>query len=275
MSTLPCITVRQFPALTLESRHNASGTTSALPPHWHDEYQVILTEYLLGEYHYRRARHLTPIDSLLLIHPGEIHSAQGLHDLRPAAPLRTMFIHPRLFQSLAQNADIRLPQMPFFSTDTLQDSHLFHRFRRLYETLEGAASTLEQDVSAQSALTHLMQHHARESVAFPTTGREKGGLKRVLDYLHEHSAENVALETLAAHAGLSPFHLCRAFRREFGLPPHRYQTQLRVERAKVLLRQGMPAAQVAVEAGFSDQAHLTRQFKQQVGVTPGRYLILQ
>lgn len=79
---------------------------------------------------------------------------------------------------------------------------------------------------------------------------------------------------LARVAGLSAFHLCRVFRDAVGMPPHAYQTQVRVRQAKSLLRAGMPAAQVAAAAGFSDQAHLTRHFKQIVGVTPGRYLTL-
>jgi AraC-like DNA-binding protein len=47
--------------------------------------------------------------------------------------------------------------------------------------------------------------------------------------------------------------------------------QLRVERAKCMLRQGWPASDVAARLGFADQAHLTRQFRQRVGVTPAAY----
>ena len=53
--------------------------------------------------------------------------------------------------------------------------------------------------------------------------------------------------------------------------PHAYQTQLRVRHAKSLLQARLPIALVATEAGFYDQAHLTRHFKRIVGVTPGRY----
>jgi transcriptional regulator GlxA family with amidase domain len=55
-------------------------------------------------------------------------------------------------------------------------------------------------------------------------------------------------------------------------PPRQRQTQVRVRRAKSLLRAGLPIALVAAEAGFYDQAHLTRHFKRIVGLTPGRYV---
>jgi AraC-like DNA-binding protein len=59
--------------------------------------------------------------------------------------------------------------------------------------------------------------------------------------------------------------------REVGLTPHRYIVQLRVERARKLLRQGETPAAVAAAAGFTDQSHMTRAFARQFGVSPARY----
>jgi AraC-like DNA-binding protein len=71
---------------------------------------------------------------------------------------------------------------------------------------------------------------------------------------------------------LSPFHLNRVFSKEFGLPPHAFLTQVRVARAKALLKQGTSITQTALEVGFSDQSHFTRHFRRLVSVTPGHYL---
>ena len=73
-------------------------------------------------------------------------------------------------------------------------------------------------------------------------------------------------------AGLSSFHLCRVFKAGVGLAPHAYVSQLRVRRAKQLMAEGVPIAQAAVDAGFFDQAHLSRHFKRIIGLTPGRYV---
>jgi AraC-like DNA-binding protein len=56
-----------------------------------------------------------------------------------------------------------------------------------------------------------------------------------------------------------------------GLPPHAYQTQLRLARAKTLLAQGCEVGSVASETGFFDQSHFTQQFKRHYWVTPGNY----
>lgn len=72
-------------------------------------------------------------------------------------------------------------------------------------------------------------------------------------------------------AELNPFYLVRVFRKELGLPPHEFLTQVRVEQARRLLAGACPVAQVALETGFVDQSHLTNRFKRIVGVTPKQF----
>jgi AraC-like DNA-binding protein len=55
----------------------------------------------------------------------------------------------------------------------------------------------------------------------------------------------------------------------FGLPPHQYLLQLRVDAARRLLAAKVPASEVAADVGFADQSHFVRRF---LGVTPGRYV---
>jgi len=90
-------------------------------------------------------------------------------------------------------------------------------------------------------------------------------------YLDEHATERVSLAELARHAGLSPFWLAHRFTEQVGMPPHLYQTRLRITVAQDLLRQGQRPAEVAVATGFSDQAHLTRTFLAILGTTPARF----
>ncbi len=96
-------------------------------------------------------------------------------------------------------------------------------------------------------------------------------MRRVRDYLHDHLAEQVTLDDIARLARLSPFYLLRVFGAATGMPPHTYQTQLRIRRAKELLRAGLPIAETAYLVGFADQSHLTRHFKRSVGVPPGQF----
>jgi AraC-like DNA-binding protein len=91
------------------------------------------------------------------------------------------------------------------------------------------------------------------------------------DYLRRRVHETVTLDELASISRMSRFHLARAFAARVGLPPHAYQTRLRVERAMELLRAGLRPGEVANLTGFADQSHLTRHFRRIMGVTPGEY----
>ncbi len=84
-------------------------------------------------------------------------------------------------------------------------------------------------------------------------------------------AETLSLVQLAALSGLSMHRFATAFREQVGIPPHRYQCHLRLRRARELLRQGMPPADIAAELGFFDQSHLSRHFKRRYGVTPASF----
>ncbi|MCD0506285.1 helix-turn-helix transcriptional regulator, partial [Bordetella petrii] len=63
----------------------------------------------------------------------------------------------------------------------------------------------------------------------------------------------------------------RACRAATGMTPHAYQLDLRIVRARRLLRGGLSLSRVAHELGFADQAHFQRAFKQRVAATPGTY----
>lgn len=94
---------------------------------------------------------------------------------------------------------------------------------------------------------------------------------RAIDLIDARFASPISLHELADAAGLGVRQLSRAFREATGRSPHQYLLHRRVEAAKVLIRQGLPLAEVAGQCGFSDQSQLTRTFMQHAGTTPGRF----
>ncbi len=97
-------------------------------------------------------------------------------------------------------------------------------------------------------------------------------ITRALHFMEQNFVEPVTLSQLAAIANLTLFRFAAMFRKEVGMPPYRYLSCLRVEQAKSLLEQGVPAAVAAAETGFFDQSHMYRHFKRICGVTPSQYM---
>ena len=111
-----------------------------------------------------------------------------------------------------------------------------------------------------------------EAIAIDGTTRlPLNGLAGAREYLRAHVADPVSLCQLARIAGLSKYYFLRTFSRAYGVTPHEYQMQLRLEHARQLIAEGRALSYVAYDAGFADQSHLTRRFKQSYGVTPGAY----
>ena len=89
------------------------------------------------------------------------------------------------------------------------------------------------------------------------------------EYVEVGVGEIRTLDELAEVAGLSRYHFARRFRDEVGEPPWAYVRRKRAEQAQRLLEEGRPPAEVAHEAGYADQSHLTRDLRERLGRTPG------
>jgi AraC family transcriptional regulator len=98
---------------------------------------------------------------------------------------------------------------------------------------------------------------------------------RARDLLHDRFRESLELNEIAAELGVHCVRLARQFKSTFGLTVGDYVRHLRVEFARGEIRSGKPLSNLAVEAGFSDQSHLTRIFKRLTGLTPGQYRMLR
>jgi AraC family transcriptional regulator len=102
--------------------------------------------------------------------------------------------------------------------------------------------------------------------------RASHAIERTRSLIESSLSQGCSLEDLAEEAGVSRSHFARRFRAEMGVSPHRYQSQVRVEKAKVLLRDTrMSLVDIAMELGFCSQSHFTQVFRALAGVTPRKF----
>ncbi|MDX8512105.1 helix-turn-helix domain-containing protein [Mesorhizobium captivum] len=120
---------------------------------------------------------------------------------------------------------------------------------------------------------HLLRNYVGVRKPSPNT---KGGLsplsaRRVRDFLGENFTRQVSVAELASVCGCSPSHFIGAFTRTFGMPPHRYLVNLRLDFAETLLADGKIAIkEIAYLSGFSSQGHMAATMKQYRGKTPAQ-----
>ncbi|WP_308128252.1 AraC family transcriptional regulator [Modestobacter italicus] len=150
------------------------------------------------------------------------------------------------------------------------DPVLRARVSQLHAALAPHTEGLEAESRLAFVLDRLRQHLDRAVLPAPAV-RDDRLADRLRELLDARLTEGVSLEAAAVEFGVHPTHLVRAFTRRHGLPPHRYLTGRRVDRARRLLLAGAPPAEVATAVGFYDQAHLTRHVRRMIGTTPAAY----
>jgi AraC family transcriptional regulator len=156
------------------------------------------------------------------------------------------------------------------------DPVLRHTARKLEALVDAGPSRSRLYAEALgTVLAHeLLRLNSGTGDAVPSLRGGLAGWQRrsVAQYIEENIAENISLSELATLARLSIFHFSRAFKQSFGLPPHRYHTSRRIERAKILLaKPNQSVTEIALDMGFSDTSSFTAAFRRLAGRTPTDY----
>ncbi len=205
-----------------------------------------------------------------------IVNPEDVHDGGPARggagySYRMVYLDPAIMKRVASEATASSRGGPFFPDAVVDDPALAARILRLHRALEAPTPRLEREARIFDAALQLARRHGGAPAEPRPADRGRPIVDAALDVLAANFAEDLSLSELAAVVGVDRFRLLRAFRRCLGLPPHAYQTQLRLRYAKRLIAAGEAPAMAAVAAGFADQSHLIRTFKAAYGVTPGQY----
>jgi AraC family transcriptional regulator len=120
-------------------------------------------------------------------------------------------------------------------------------------------------------LGYLQSHYATsKSTAPPRHRLSRAQMKTLTEFIETRLGSDLRVAELAALVELTPHYLTRLFRNSFGMTPHRYVLQQRLEAAKRMLRTNAAIADVAYSLGFSSQAHFTQAFRRYTGSTPAR-----
>lgn len=233
--------------------------------HFHEEYSLGLVDQGASRFWHEGGNIDVDPGSLVLIPPNALHACNPQSE--GGWKYRMLFIHPQWVRNLAD----RNGRPPEFLSPLIQ----YHRsYRamvdRMIVCLTGHGSPLEKEASALSVFAGLFKIVV-DKKAINHSGRERARLKTVKDYLYQNFLEKVTLDDLEKISGLSKFYLIHLFKAEYNVPPHAYQTLLRVNFAKKELRRQRSIADTALYAGFFDQSHFTKTFKKYVGVTPESY----
>ncbi|MBK1865435.1 AraC family transcriptional regulator [Aestuariivirga sp. YIM B02566] len=241
------------------------------PPHTHETYVIGVTLDGVHSYMHKGVKVRCEAGTICFINPDEVHD--GSPDTYGYS-YRMTYPSPDFLTAVLREATGRAVGTPRFRLAGAHDPELAQMFCAAHRALEDNTQPLLADEKLIGFYLAAVERYGGGLPSIIAAGAEPDTIARTKDYLLAHLSEATDFQDLAAHVGLSAWHLIRVFRKATGLTPHAWLVDRRVHHARELLRAGESPSHIALQCGFADQAHLTRSFKARLGVTPGQYRAL-
>ncbi len=250
---------RRDPALPfIEARSVDDGRKVCYAPHSHQSFSIGAITRGRSTYVNAGGHQQVAEGTVVLMNPGAVHACNPI-DGEPWSYFM-MYVDLPWLQALG------FQPFEVLSSDS----------PRLYQNLCELHALLEDELlSSTSKLAALRIFFSELIEQVPSRRSAENQVNTRLlaaaAFVREHCTEPLRLQDIGDAVGLSSSYLIRAFKQQFGLTPHGYLLDQRVQYARARLRRGGIISEVALEAGFADQAHLQRAFKRHLAATPGHY----
>ncbi len=269
---LPCPAVPAFwrdPRLPfIEVRSICDGRGICYGKHAHETFSIGAVTGGASTYLNGKSTQQIGAGTVVLMNPQVMYACNPIADLPWSYHM--LYIDVRWLADLQQELGVSSNgEFCPYSAVAADTPGLFFGLNRLYALLtQSDAPALEKHTAAITFFTEMQQMLAP---ARPLEPLRDDRIKRAADYICDHFSRTLTLEEICLAADLSASYLIRAFQQRYGMTPHAYLTNRRIQFSRAQLRRGHAISEVALEAGFSDQAHLQRVFKRLVAATPGQY----
>ncbi|MBU1341210.1 MAG: AraC family transcriptional regulator [Proteobacteria bacterium] len=238
--------------------------------HYHEGYALGVILQGSETYQCSKKINIAPKGSIVVVNPGEVHTGHA-SDIHDGWGYFMIYPHLSLVHKALEQLGIQKPRLPWFPDSVIFNAAFGKRLYNFMTAVESGDSTLALESHFLELLHSLIHQHADFHLPSDKLSKEPGKVKQITDKIHMEYCENLSLESLSSEVGLSSYALLRLFKKHMGISPYLIQTGLRIKKAKHHLTSGLSLADTAASCGFTDQSHMTRQFKRWMGITPGEY----
>ena len=254
----------------IEARTVADGRRVCYARHSHETFSIGLIDSGCSTYINRDHQCRIDAGTLVLMNPGDVHACNPIEN-QPWA-YRMLYVDAGWLAGLQDDLGMGGTGFRRFSPILTRDPLLQAGFRHFHGVLTDELAELSHKHRAAVEFFSTLHERLRLDGAAPVSNSK---LRRAAELIADNYQRPLKLDEISHAAGVSPSSLIRSFKKHFGMTPHAYLTNRRVQFARAELRRGIPIAEAALAAGFADQAHLQRAFKQLLAATPGHYRCLR
>lgn len=252
----------------IEARAIQDGRKICYAKHAHETFSIGAVRGGQSTMHNGTLRAQVGAGAVVVFNPQEVHACNPVDD----QPWSYVMLYVDVSWLATLQHDLGLSRnvdFHAFSTGLTTQPDLYAGLNRLYAVLTDELGDSLQKHSA--AITFFSDVQSALAPMPTSSDNTNHRLVRAAEYIRDNYTRSLKLDEICAAADLSASYLIRAFKQRYGMTPHAYLTNCRIEYSRAQLRRGKAIVDVAIEAGFADQAHLQRAFRQSVAATPGQY----
>lgn len=144
------------------------------------------------------------------------------------------------------------------------DSDTQYLFAKIIAAREQTDAYQVLDAALTLILSGLL-HTQSASVAVAT---QSAVVQKALNFINDHLYEDISTQRIAKACMMSPSSLSHTFKKEMGIPLHRFVVKKRLINAYRKIAEGEPATKVAIACGFTDYSGFYKQYKKMFGTSP-------
>ncbi|WP_375748732.1 helix-turn-helix domain-containing protein [Vibrio sp. HN007] len=240
-------------------------------PHYHIDFHIGLVVSGVQEQKFNRNKVLLAPGRISVMPPGEVHDGITYRD--SPYQLNTFRISPELVQACFSDM-FSVNNLPQFGGAMVENHQISQQLVYLFNYLKHQKEITSLPFEEQwlKTLLPLLENLTKRKSTVVKGALSDKHLNWVVEYCHENISDKISLDQLSSLSDLNRYQFLRRFEKSVGITPHKWLTQLRLERACQLMRKSDKSiAEISAEVGFFDQSHFNRAFKSLYGVAPSMY----
>lgn len=244
---------------------NVKHSNDSFTKHYHDTYTIGLTyKGVLKTYNANQSFDSYEY-SIRINNPGEVHAGKSLDwshvNFYPTIELMSDLYEQIFFEK----------KIPCFQRHIVDNKTLFFKLHNFFNSYFKKDDDILIESYLIEALSSLILSSTIYTKNYKQIFEDKKIIKNTYEFINDSIDTNFTLESLALNVNLSKYHFLRLFKKEFGLTPHAFIVNERLNRANSLIQNGVSISQASIEVGFNDQSHFSRNFKKYFGYTPSYF----
>ena len=219
-------------------------------------------------------RHALKEMSVFPCNPGQPHRVENM-EIKDFKSM-VIYMDNMLLESAAEEifgkGELELKSCCFPFSPAMRD--LMNTFVRECRTCLPGFSMMQETIALQTAVTLLREscHSLSDPSCRTVTYSDDAAVKKAIEYLTENYHNDLSLSDIAKETHYSPYHFLRLFKRHTGMTPFEYLLDLRIEKARDMLKKtDCTISQICDLCAFSSLSHFSRVFREKTGVSPTEY----